>query len=208
MHRYGQTWLELAGIGAGQLEPYDPDGEIVEAERLIVPVLLRSGSRATRLFGPAVSFLLERIDAATTQAAPGDAAAVFVSRAQAGRDGRAMRNRAAIEALAADRGYTVVHPERLGIAEQIGLFRGARRIVGEYGSGLHNTIFSPAGSITCCLRGAALHPGFLQSGLAQALDQRCGYVLGGAALDSIEFQFDVDPDMVRRALRLMSLPHG
>ena len=203
---FGKTWLELTGIGQHQLIRYDPDREVIRADELLVPVLLRSGSRASSIFKDAVAFLLDAID---RNHPPRDAAgskAILVSRARAGRDGRTMRNREAIEALAIDAGYALVHPEQLPIAEQVALFRGATRIVGEYGSGLHGSIFSPRGSRICSLRGAARHPGFLQSGLAQALGQECGYVLGAAPLNAIDYQFDIEPDALRQALALMSLP--
>ncbi len=206
--KFGHAWLELAGIRPDQLLVYDPQSEIVVAEDLIVPVLLRSGSRASALFKGAVSFLLDVID--RRQEPPkrigGWPKSIFVSRARANRDGRSVRNREEVEAVAVDQGYTLVYPERLPIIEQIAMFRNAERIVGEYGSGLHSSMFSPAGALVCCLRGAARHPGFLQSGLAQALDQECGYVLGEASIDAIQFKFDIDLIWLRKGLLLLSLP--
>ncbi len=210
MQGFGHSWLEIVGIRPGQLLTYDPLGEIVTAHELIVPVLLRSGSRASRLFRGAVDFLIDAIDRHQGGRPAEDAppAHLFISRARANRDGRAMRNREEIEHLAVGEGYTVVYPERLALGEQIALFRSARRIVGEYGSGLHASIFSPAGAIVCGLRGAARHPGFLQSGLAQALGQECGYVLGPVPFLETRFQFDIEAAALRQALMLMSLPAG
>ena len=62
MPRFGHEWLRIAGLHTDQLMTYDPAGEIVFADDLIVPVLLRSGSRASRLFRGAVDFLLSVID--------------------------------------------------------------------------------------------------------------------------------------------------
>ncbi len=206
---FGAAWLGLAGIGEDQLIRYDPTSEIVLAEELLVPTLLRSGSRASSLFGAAADFLLDAIDRnASLPAEQTGPNAILISRARAGRDGRAMRNRQAIEAMIMDAGYVAVHPEHLPITRQVALFRGATRIIGEYGSGLHGSIFSPKGSRVCSLRGAARHPGFLQSGLAQALGQECGYVLGAASLDAIDFEFHIEPADLRQALALLSLPEA
>ena len=203
---FGREWLRLAGLRDDQLVIYDPGREIVVARELIVPVLLRSGSRASALFKGAVGFLLDALDRNSSSAKASASGAIFVSRARANRDGRTMLNRNAIEAIAVDHGYTLVYPERLPIIDQVALFRGATRIIGEYGSGLHGSIFSAPRTRVCSLRGAARHPGFLQSGLAQALDQECGYVLGDAPIDAIQYQFNIDPAHFRQALLLMSLP--
>ena len=203
---FGLTWLNLVGIGEAQILRYDPASEIVQADELLVPVLLRSGSRASALFPGAVNFILDALDRNNPPCRIPPAPAILVSRARAGRDGRAMRNRDEIEDLVVDQGYTRVYPEQAPIIEQVAMFRGADRIVGEYGSGLHGTIFSPPGSRVCNLRGAARHPGFLQSGLAQALRQECGYVLGAAPFEATDYQFDIDPADLRQAMTLMSLP--
>lgn len=91
------------------------------------------------------------------------------------------------------------------LAEQVALFAAARQIVGEYGSGLHGSMFSPPGTFVCAFRAAALHPGFLQSGLCQALDQKIGYVLGDAEDHAIQQEFAVEPEDVRWALRMLSM---
>ena len=203
---FGLEWLRLAGLRDDQLVIYDPNLEIVVARELIVPVLLRSGSRASTLFKGAVDFLLDVLDRNNPGVRVPTPEAIFISRARANRDGRIMLNRDAIEAMAVDCGYTLVYPERLPIIDQVALFRGATHIVGEYGSGLHGSIFSAPRTRVCSLRGAARHPGFLQSGLAQALGQECGYVLGDAPIDAIQYQFSIDPAHFRQALLLMSLP--
>lgn len=207
-HDYGLAWLKLVGIEEKQLIRYDPANELVTAHELLVPMLLRSGSRASCLFPRSIEFILKMIDYSSPGWFPlmSRPEAVFISRAHANRDGRLMNNRDVIESIAVDEGYTLVHPERLSIIEQVALFHGATRIVGEYGSALHGSIFSARHTRVCSLRGSARHPGFLQSGLSQALDQECGYVLGNAPIDAIQFQFTLDPAHFRQALLLLALP--
>lgn len=54
---------------------------------------------------------------------------------------------ATMEAIAQARGFEVVAPETLDLAAQVALFRSARIVVGEYGSAMHNTIFSAPGTV-------------------------------------------------------------
>lgn len=58
---------------------------------------------------------------------------------------RVMVNEAALEAALEARGFTIVRPERLPVAEQIALLRGADVVVGATGAGLANGLFAPDG---------------------------------------------------------------
>lgn len=49
------------------------------------------------------------------------------------------------EQHALSHGYELVAPEQTSIREQISIFREANKIIGEYGSALHNTVFSNFG---------------------------------------------------------------
>ena len=66
---------------------------------------------------------------------------IYVSRARWSL-GRSLLNHAEVEAHLSARGYLVLHPQDLSIAEQEGLFAGARHVIGEDGSGLHNIIYA------------------------------------------------------------------
>ena len=59
---------------------------------------------------------------------------------------RPLVNELEIEAALRGRGYAVVLPERLGFAAQVGLFSGARCVVGPSGSGMLNAVFAPEGA--------------------------------------------------------------
>lgn len=61
-------------------------------------------------------------------------------------------NRGYLERAAQARGYELVCPETLPIAAQIRLFSDAAAIIGEYGSGLHNSVFSGEGTVVGALR--------------------------------------------------------
>lgn len=65
---------------------------------------------------------------------------LYLSRRGIGR--RELTNEAEVEALFTRRGFTVVHPETLGIEDQVRLFAHARIVAGPGGSALHNIVFS------------------------------------------------------------------
>ncbi|MEO5851784.1 MAG: glycosyltransferase 61 family protein [Nocardioides sp.] len=64
---------------------------------------------------------------------------VFLTR---GGDKRVCRNRAEVEALVAGSGFVVVSPERLPLAEQVRLVRGASVVAGFAGSAMFHTAFA------------------------------------------------------------------
>jgi capsular polysaccharide biosynthesis protein len=158
--------------------------EILHAERLLMPTGLRAHNRIAPQFRAATAFWTARLRAAAP-VPDGGHGRLYVSRTQVVA-ARIMANRAEIEAMAAARGYAVVHPQALPLGAQAALFAGARVIVGEYGSGLHGAVFAGAGAVTVGLRGTSAHPSFVQSGLAGALGQHAGYVLGETSLGYTE----------------------
>jgi capsular polysaccharide biosynthesis protein len=99
----------------------------------------------------------------------------------------------------------VVQPETLTVAKQIKLFSGVRMLAGEYGSGLHNSVFAGPGAAVCGLRGTSRHPSFLQSGIATALEQAAGYVFATTEGQDVDQRFEVDIGLFCRALEIMAL---
>lgn len=178
MGEFGEAFLRLLGLSDEQFVRYDPDRETIHAEELVVPTTLRWGGRCSPLFADAVACLNERLDRFGRLPTPSLRRA-FLSRVPGGRP---LVNQDRIETLAAAAGLTVVHPERMPLVEQIALFRGVRRVVGQYGSALHATIFSRPGVVVGGLHGP-LPATFdaLQSGIAERLGQPTGYVFGTAA---------------------------
>lgn len=91
---------------------------------------------------------------------------------------RARPNDAEVDAMAARLGFVVVHPERLGFAEQVALASGARVLAGPSGSALHLSVF--AGPDTAVLELADArdwsHPVFTQQILCRARRQRLAWV--------------------------------
>ena len=116
-----------------------------------------------------------------------------------------MLDRARIEAMAEDFGFTLVRPERLTVPEQIALFGGAGVIAGEYGSALHNSVFSAPGTAICALRGNARHPSLVQSGIGTAMGQETGYVFGRAEGTGAAQAFHIEPRHFGLAMALLRM---
>ena len=171
---FARTWLRLLGIGDAQIRSYDTVTETCEIASALIPTAFRGNGRANTLLATAAGAFKMAI---MGEAAP--AAAVrrlFVSRRQWSNASRTLLNVEAVERQMEAAGFEVVFPEELSIDQQVRLFAEAGMLVGEYGSGLHNSIFCPAGAVVIAFRGTEGHPGFLQSGLCEALGQDIGYV--------------------------------
>lgn len=202
--------LALLGIGRSQLVAHRYWREVLLADRLLMPTGLRAGNRIAPQFRDASAFWTRQLRAAAP-APDGQQAKLFVSRTQV-IGARILSNREGIEAIAAQRGYAVVHPQRMTLGEQAALFAGARLIVGEYGSALHGSVHATPGTVVVGLRGTSQHPSFVQSGVSDALGQRMGYLLGATKLGYTEGDigqvFTVQEEDFERALDIAELAAG
>ena len=175
--QFALTWLKLLGIREEQLVPIAA-WETLTCDEVLIPTTLHNGVRVSPVFFDVREFLIRAVEAAAGPIGGGSyGERLFISRSAAPQT-RLLVNRAEIERLAEDSGFTIVHPQAMPIPEQVQLFRNATVVAGEYGSGLHGTIFSRCGTRVCAIRGDALHPAFIQSGLGTALGHPTGYVFG------------------------------
>ncbi len=193
--------LEAVGIAQAQFVPHFFGNEVIRTDRLIVPTTLRTYERLSASFGPATRFWVDRVRS-NVPTHPGLGPRIFIAR-PAGST-RRTTNRAAIQAAAERAAFSVVRPELLGLAEQAAVFAAATHVAGEYGSGLHNVVFSPPGTVTCALRGTLRDPGTIQSSLTAALGQRVGYVLGDTTGTDRDQDVTIDLADFERALDLIS----
>lgn len=115
---------------------------------------------------------------------------------------RELSNSTELEDISRQAGLAIVYPEEHSFPEQIAIFRSARLIVGEYGSALHNAIFSaPGATIIACN-----WINDLQSRIARIRKHSIGYQLAttGKLLTHAEdkgvTQYSIDPCVFRRNL--------
>ena len=194
--------LEAVGIAQSQCIPYFFSNEVIRTDRLIVPTIMRTYERLSPSFAEATRFWVDRVDSRHPKVA--ETGRIFISRS-AGSTTRRYPNRTAIEAIAQQNGFSTVRPETLSLPGQIALFAGASHIAGEYGSGLHNVVFSKPGTFTCALRGTLRDPGTIQSSLTAALGQKIGYVLGATKGTDRDQEVTVDTADFERAIDMMAL---
>ncbi len=69
---------------------------------------------------------------------------------------RKLLNEDELTPILTERGYEIVDPGRLSLAEQIAKFKGARSIIGITGAGLTNVVFSRPGATMTCLTPATM----------------------------------------------------
>lgn len=75
---------------------------------------------------------------------------IYVSRREvaASSSARTFPQREAFEMALEKAGFTAVYPENLSLRQQVKIFASAQHIVGEFGSGMHNAVFSrPASTV-------------------------------------------------------------
>jgi capsular polysaccharide biosynthesis protein len=199
---FARCMLKQIGIPDQNLIWHDQLGERIEADELVVPTLFRHRSRFHPFFGAATQFWRNRVSRTADMVKTGlPTRRIFVSRSRVS-SARHLRDRATIEARAAAAGYDIVCPETLSLSQQISLFGSATHIMGEYGSGLHGSIFAPPGTVMCAMRGTSHHPGFAQSGLAERFDHTIGYVFGETPEHAGDHSFSIDQAAFENALSL------
>jgi capsular polysaccharide biosynthesis protein len=124
---------------------------------------------------------------------------VFISRS--GIQRRRLVNEADIERMFERHGFSIVHPERLPIADQIAVFANAPMIAGLGGSAMHNTVFTPPDSRVLLVSNLEW---FMETDvLISQRDGQLGYVFGSSlddADDVGERTWRVDPAAVEAAI--------
>jgi capsular polysaccharide biosynthesis protein len=172
---FGIDLLRRTGVAEENIVLYDPGTEQIQVEELIWPTVLRKGSRLHSLFAEATRSWTRFVIPAGLS--PGGKRRLFVSRTRFGST-RHLTNRARIEAMAASAGFDMIYPEALPFNVQIALFASARQVMGEYGSGLHNTIFGSPELHCCALRGTSHWGGMIQSYVSASFGQSMSYFFG------------------------------
>lgn len=86
------------------------------------------------------------------------------------------------EDMAVRHGFEIVYPETLDFRGQIDLFANAAAIVGQYGSGMHSSLFSRPGTLV----GQFCMPNSIQSRIAGLCEQRMAYLFPD--LDTVDAQ--------------------
>lgn len=188
---YFRSALRLSSALRARTWLVQQPGEVVQAGEVVFGKPLPH-ARTTLA---AVADLFD-VPPADPPADPAGGRRVLLVRARA--RGRYVRNAAAVEAVCRERGFEVVDPDLMDLAEQVEVFSGARYVVGPHGAGLVNLLWRrgapasllelfPPESTPAHYQWLCRSFGFTWSGLRGD---------GGSAADG----FTVDPDRVAAAL--------
>jgi capsular polysaccharide biosynthesis protein len=107
-------------------------------------------------------------------------------------------------------GFCVVRPEELSLAQQVRTFSRAKAVIGAYGAGLTNILFSPSSSLLMELQDTQFAPRRWYWKMATMLGHRYSSMTGPA----IEWRYDGDtnfsihPDSLKQYLESSLLPEG
>jgi hypothetical protein len=193
--REGIRWGSIL-LPSTPIVVYNEDTEYIRCERLLIPTILCSGP----FFHPLVNSLIDELRQLVGAEYDGNDR-IYIRRPNPGTV-RLLSNREEIENIAIANGLRMIAPETLPIRDQVKLFSGSRLIVGEYGSGMHNTLFSTDRALVLCLN----YMDVCQSRLSQLRRYQVGYVLPSNG-QPVKWQegvglreFHIDPTQFARAL--------
>jgi hypothetical protein len=177
---YALAWLRAVARSDSNFIFYDPKSEVLQVESLLISPGLRRGNclhDEIREYGDWFATLAK----AEAGQARGADHQLFVSRRNWSSPHRQLLNRVAIEERFRSRGFELYQPEGEPLSAQISMFRQARCVVGESGSGLHNSVFCAPGTVVGVL-GAAQRRPLIQSRLCKIFGQKIAYAVGEALL--------------------------
>ncbi len=186
----------LFDISRDQIKFYDFETEIPIIERLILPSLMHNSHVYHPAMKRSIRFVLEKIIPGFTvhTEARKPYKKIYVSRDRFRDRSISTKRRIANEEdllkIVLAKGFEVIYPEELGWSEQVDLFSRSSIVVGEAGSGLHNTIFSPSSAHVVAICQGTQVQGTLAALLGQKLT-----VLGADEISMIdgEMSFFIDP---------------
>lgn len=197
--RFVADWIGIV-VPEMKIEEYDDAAEYVRADRLLVPSVVFAPE--THHFHPDTGTLLTPL--LPTGPSPQQQLHLYVSRLEPSHY-RNMYNREEIENIAVTEGLQLVRPETMRIVDQIALFARAELVVGEFGSAMHNALFSPPGTSLLCLNWI----NGLQSRIAELKRQRVGYLLPSSGtpvtyrLGAAAANYHIEPDRFRQCVRVL-----
>ena len=175
--------LNQFGIALERIITYQPKQEALQFRRVLIPCASRWKSGFSKMLVPAAVRRLPGQKAMQPQAK------LYISRQILKSSSRTIINRQELEAVALSHGFDIIYPERLSIAEQASLFSSAAVVAGEYGSGMHNSIFSSPACKVLVFQSKARFP-FIQAGLSNIMGQPVGFVFGETAGDRGTFSIN------------------
>ncbi len=160
----------------GETLAYDSQRQRVRAPCFVLPGMMMHHYHFHPALNPMVDELLARI------VGPGRLPAdrprrIYLSRSRHACGSHAIANEPEVEAVLADLGFTILHPQELPLRTQLAIYAGADCIVSQFSSAAHNALFAPRGTPVFCF-------GWMnrcQSGIAALRGQPLAYLKPGGS---------------------------
>ncbi len=121
-----------------QTVPYDAALQRIVAPSIVLPSMMHTEYN----FHPAINLMVRDLVQLLPAGAPG-AGLIYLQPAAAE---LLIENDAEVQGTMTDLGFTVVRPNELSAEALVRVFSGAKVVAGQYGTGLYNTMFAPAGT--------------------------------------------------------------
>lgn len=190
---------DIFQISSDRLVFYDFGGETPTFDRLIVPSLLHN----SHLFHPQIMQYVTDTKAGLGISDAQGELKLYISRSKFNSKSQSYKRfivneSAVVDALTAC-GFQTVFPEDLTWPEQIALFSRAKIVIGESGSGLHNTLFSPLGTSVLCIQ----PNNHVQATLAQVAQHKF-YIMSADSIDTQNGQ-EMSVDIERLTSMVMAI---
>ena len=181
--QWQKQMLAAAGVPAEKCVEVDLRSTSVRCDRLMVPSYERFGYEAR----PTLHDIHDEIGLKLAPEAQPERC-IFVARPHG--NARRLINRLEVETVVQDVGYELVKPEELSFIDQVRLFQSARVLLGEFGSAMHNSLFSGTGTRIGLIQ-SATNFNLIQSQLAMIKNQDVFYALGRPEVGD-DFSMDLD----------------
>lgn len=188
------------GIEEADLIRFRDDDEVLSVPRMVVPSLLR----ISPLISPRMNGYVDHLKRCLLplSGVTDFPERVLVSRANYARaDNKVLMNPDEVEAVFAEAGFSVIRPETMTWADQVAVFSRAKVLAGEFGSGLHNSIFAGPDLVTMAL--LHLKHNWSQSALAALRRQRIIYVSPDEQVRTglgLGVSYGFEPERLRRVV--------
>jgi capsular polysaccharide biosynthesis protein len=184
---YALRWLRAIAKSDSSFIFYDPMSEVLLVECLLISPGLRRGNCLHDEIREYRDWF-EALVGVETHDEPATNRRIFVSRRSWTSPNRHLLNRITVEDRFRQHGFELYEPQHEPLPAQISAFRQARCVVGESGSGLHNSIFCAPGAVVGVLGPAQRRP-LIQSRLCKIFGQKIAYAVGEALLRDASSEF-------------------
>ena len=196
---YALDFLKMIGLDESMVLYFDPANEILECKVVILPTKCRiiDGSWLAPYVGTMYDEIASRIGVTDNNLPK----RLYLSRRRLKKQFRKLVNREEVSEMILSYGFTEIFPEDYSLEEQLKLYKNAELMVGEFGSALHNSLFSSKDLKVISLQSSHI-PLLVQWGICNIKGQSCSLIFGETTeiRRSINSDFLIDLEMLDQAL--------